>query len=76
METVQDLIDYLNTIEDKDVSIRLELKDVAKSENNHNELCYIDPDTNRWLVSADYRPTGTPGYEEYGEVVLYDWDGN
>lgn len=37
---------------------------------------YIYPDENRWLVSAIYRPAGTPGYEEYGEVVLYDWDGN
>lgn len=75
IETVQELIDYLNTIDDKDVSIRLELRDVVKQDVNDVDT-FIDPDENRWLKSTVYRPTGTPGYEEHGEVVLYDWEEN
>ena len=59
--TVQELIDKLNTIEDKDLLVRV-------LENNPN-----NPDLNMenyWLHEIEVYDTGQSGYELNGEVTL------
>lgn len=59
--TVQELINKLNTIEDKDLLVRV-------LENNPN-----NPDLNMenyWLHEIEVHNTGQSGYELNGEVTL------
>ena len=59
--TVQELIDELNTIEDKNLLVRV-------LENNPN-----NPDLNMenyWLYELEVYDTGQSGYELNGEVLL------
>ena len=59
--TVQELIDKVNTIEDKDLLVRV-------LENNPN-----NPDLNMenyWLHEIEVYDTGQSGYELNGEVTL------
>ena len=59
--TVQELIDELNAIEDKDLLVRV-------LENNPN-----NPDLNMenyWLYELEVYDTGQSGYELNGEVLL------
>ena len=59
--TVQELIDELNAIEDKDLLVRV-------LENNPN-----NPDLNMenyWLHEIEVYDTGQSGYELNGEVTL------
>lgn len=59
--TVQELINKLNTIEDKDLLVRV-------LENNPN-----NPDLNMenyWLHEIEVYDTGQSGYELNGEVTL------
>ena len=59
--TVQELINKLNTIKDKDLLVRV-------LENNPN-----NPDLNMenyWLHSNEVSNTGQSGYELNGEVIL------
>ena len=59
--TVQELIDKLNTIENKDLLVRV-------LENNPN-----NPDLNMenyWLLELEVHDTGQSGYELNGEVLL------
>ncbi len=59
--TVQELIDELNTIENKDLLVRV-------LENNPN-----NPDLNMenyWLLELEVHDTGQSGYELNGEVLL------
>tara|TARA_X000001036_G_scaffold433399_1_gene470952 strand:+ start:994 stop:1188 length:195 start_codon:yes stop_codon:yes gene_type:complete len=59
--TVQELIDKLNTIEDKDLLVRV-------LENNPN-----NPNLNMenyWVADIEVSNTGQSGYELNGEVIL------
>ena len=59
--TVEQLIEQLNKIKDKDLPIRV-------LENNSD-----NPDfnmTNYWLNDIEVADTGTSGYENSGEVIL------
>ena len=57
--TVQELIDALNKIPNKNVGVRLEV--------NNGE----DDPTNYWLYEIQYNPSGTMGYELNGELSLF-----
>lgn len=57
--TVKDLLDVLNQVEDKNLSVRLEPSDMNSEEN-------------LWLTAVTLHETGNSGYEEQGEVVLHD----
>lgn len=59
--TVQELIDALNTIEDKSLSIRV-------LEDNPNNPDYNL--TNYWLDEIELSNTGDSGYELNGEIRL------
>ena len=59
IDTVQDLIEVLQQIPDKNLGVRLEV--------NNGE----DDPTNYWLYQIVYNPTGTNGYEMSGEVSLF-----
>ena len=59
--TVQELIDALNTIENKDLCVRV-------LENNpHNPDFNME---NYWLDEIEISDTGQSGYELHGEVIL------
>ena len=59
--TVQELIDALNTIENKDLCVRV-------LENNpHNPNFNME---NYWLDEIEISNTGQSGYELHGEVRL------
>ena len=59
--TVQELIDELNTIENKDLCVRV-------LENNpHNPDFNME---NYWLDEIEISDTGQSGYELHGEVRL------
>jgi len=59
--TVQELIDALNTIENKDLFVRV-------LENNpHNPDFNME---NYWLDEIEISDTGQSGYELHGEVRL------
>ncbi len=58
VDTVQDLIDVLQAIPDKNLGVRLEVNSK-------------DDPTNYWLYEIVYNPTGTNGYEMSGEVSLF-----
>ncbi len=59
--TVQELIDALNTIENKDLCVRV-------LENNpHNPNFNME---NYWLDEIEVSDTGQSGYELHGEVRL------
>ena len=59
--TVQELIDALNTIENKDLCVRV-------LENNpHNPDFNME---NYWLDEIEISDTGQSGYELHGEVRL------
>ena len=59
--TVQELIDALNTIENKDLCVRV-------LENNpHNPNFNME---NYWLDEIEISDTGQSGYELHGEVRL------
>tara|TARA_R100001530_G_scaffold129818_1_gene100358 strand:- start:427 stop:621 length:195 start_codon:yes stop_codon:yes gene_type:complete len=59
--TVQELIDALNTIENKDLCVRV-------LENNpHNPDFNME---NYWLDEIEISNTGQSGYELHGEVRL------
>ena len=59
--TVQELIDALNTIENKDLCVRV-------LENNpHNPDFNME---NYWLNEIEISDTGQSGYELHGEVRL------
>jgi hypothetical protein len=64
VDTVQDLIDVLQAIPDKNLGVRLE---VNRPEDNYGK----DDPTNYWLYEIVYNPTGTNGYEMSGEVSLF-----
>ena len=59
--TVQELIDELNTIENKDLLVR-----VLENNPNNSDLNM----ENYWLLELEVHDTGQSGYELNGEVIL------
>lgn len=57
---VQELIDYLNKVDDKSLPIRLLLVDITE----------YDEFENYWLKHSEIHNTGDSGYEISGEVIL------
>ena len=57
---VQELIDKLSTIEDKELDVRLCNKFLNPNDNE-----------NYWLTSVEIHDKGYSGYEVYGEVMLH-----
>ena len=59
--TVEELIEELNLIEDKDLNIRV-LENNPESPNFNT--------VNYWLSNIEVHSTGQSGYEQNGEITL------
>ena len=65
---VRELIDKLNKIENKALSINLIIDYPLTDDGFVSED--FDPDTNQWLLAVREIATGVSGYEFEGEVQL------
>ena len=72
--TVKELIEQLQKIKDKTLSVRCYCPELEKCIDELNEFVpekkQIQSDTNQWLDEIDVSDTRDTGYEIHGEVKL------
>ena len=72
--SVEELIEELQKIEDKTLSVRCYCPELEKFIDELNEFVpakeQIQSDINQWLDDIDVSDTGDTGYENNGEVRL------